>query len=199
MIEFISNWAGELIVSLLIVTIVEMLLPDNRIKKYVKTVIGVYIVFCIISPFINKEEFVKLFKTAQKSLEKIQIQSQVSSSQNEDSSIEALYIQEFEKDVIKKVENLGYKVKKCEVRIEIDAIKENAGVHAINLMIGEKNQNTIKSNIEIEEVEKVEISINESNTANNNEEKENDDTKKIKKVLSEYYEIKEEKIRITQE
>ena len=54
MIDVISNWAGELVVSLIIVTVIEMLLPDNKIKKYVKTVIGVYIIFCIISPFIDK-------------------------------------------------------------------------------------------------------------------------------------------------
>ena len=51
MIKLISNWAGQLIVALVVVTIIEMLLPDNKIKKYVKTVIGLYIIFCIISPF----------------------------------------------------------------------------------------------------------------------------------------------------
>ena len=200
MIEFISNWAGELIVSLIVVTIVEMLLPDNNIKKYVKTIIGVYIVFCIISPFINKEEFVRSLKSTQKSLEKLQIESQVSNNQDENNHVEALYIQEFEKDVIKRVKSLGYKVKTCDVSIEIEATKENAGIHEINLRIGGKNQNEVNSNIEIEEVEKVEISINESNRANNtSEETENEDTKKIKKALSEYYEIKEEKIKITQD
>ena len=200
MIEFISDWAGELIVSLIVVTIVEMLLPDNNIKKYVKTIIGVYIVFCIILPFINKEEFISVLKSTQKSLEKLQIESQVSNNQDENNHVEALYIREFEKDVIKRVESLGYKVKKCDVSIEIEATKENAGIHEINLIIGGKNQNEVNPNIEIEEVEKVEISINESNRANNtSEETENEDTKKIKKALSEYYEIKEEKIKITQD
>ena len=104
MMDFISNWAGELVVALIIVTIIEMLLPENKTKKYVKTVIGVYIIFCIISPFINKEEFAVILKETEKNLEKIKIESQVSSKLEENSSIEALYIQEFEKDVIKKVE-----------------------------------------------------------------------------------------------
>lgn len=204
MIDIISNWSGELIISLIIVTIIEMLLPDNKIKKYVKTVIGVYIVFCIISPFINKEQFATIFEATQKNLEKIQIESQVTSAQNKNNSIEALYIQEFEKDVIKKIKELGYEVKKCEVSIEIDATKENAGINSINLSIGDKNQN-IKSdensNIEIGEIEKVEISINENNTGNNNTEKttESQDAKEIKKFLSEYYEIKKDSIKITQD
>ena len=202
MIDIISNWSGELIISLIIVTIIEMLLPDNKIKKYVKTVIGVYIVFCIISPFINKEQFATIFEATQKNLEKIQIESQVSSAlEDSNSSIEALYIQEFEKDVTKRVEELGYKVKQCEVKIQIDATKENAGIHAINLKIGNKTNNTTTNQVEIENIEKVEISINNDEAVNNNNEtlKETEDTKKVKEYLSQYYEISEEKIKITQE
>lgn len=198
MINIISNWAGQLVLSLIIVTIIEMLLPENKTKKYVKTVIGVYILFCIISPFINESEIANILETTEKSLEKIQLQSQVTSLQNENSSIEALYIQEFEKDVIKKVEELGYKVKKCEISIQIDATKDNAGVHAINLVVGRKGQSQ-SSNIEIEEIEKVEISINEKDTGNNNnEETKNEDTQEIRTFLSEYYEISQERINITQ-
>ena len=118
--------------------------------------------------------------------------------QNEKSSIEALYIQEFEKDVKKRVEQLGYEVKKCEVSIQIDASKENAGIHEINLIVGQKGQSQ-SSNIEIKEIENVEISINENDTGNNsNEELENKDTQEIRTFLSKYYEISQDCIKITQ-
>lgn len=197
MIDVISNWAGELIVSLIIVTIIEMLLPDNKIKKYAKTVIGLYIIFCIISPFIDKEKFTKSLENAQKILEKMQIETQVSSGGNANSSIEALYIQEFEKDVIKKVEEQGYKVNKCEVDLEINATKDNAGINAIYLNIEETN-NKKGTNVEIENVEKVEIGINNEEVGENKSEEETENCKKIKKFLSAYYEISEEKIKITQ-
>lgn len=198
MIDVISNWAGELVVALIIVTIIEMLLPENKTKKYVKTVIGVYIIFCIISPFINKEEFATILEETEKNLEKIKIESQVSSNLEENSSIEALYIQEFEKDVIKKVEELGYEVKDCSVEIEINASKDNAGINGIYLKIGNKlASNKSSSNIEIEDVEKVEISINNQSVVNNKSE-ESSDTKKIKKFLSDYYEISQEKIKVIQ-
>ena len=201
MIDMISNWAGELVIALVIVTLIEMLLPDNKIKKYVKTVIGLYIVFCIISPFINKEKFAEILEDTEKSLEKIQIENQVYSKlESSDSSIQSLYIQEFEKDVIKTVEKLGYKVKKCEVNIQIDATKENAGIHAINLKIWTKTSDLDNANIEIEEVQKVEISINDKKEGNNNDTiNETEDTKKVKQFLSEHYEINEDKITINQE
>lgn len=198
MIEVISNWAGELVVALIIVTIIEMLLPENKTKKYVKMVIGVYIIFCIISPFINKKEFATILEETEKNLEKIKIESQVSSNLEENSSIEALYIQEFEKDVIKKVEELGYEVKECSVEIEINASKDNAGINGIYLKIGKKkSEDNASSNVEIEDIEKVEISINNQNIVNNKNE-ETSDTKKIKKFLSDYYEISQEKIKVIQ-
>lgn len=198
MMDFISNWAGELVVALIIVTIIEMLLPENKTKKYVKTVIGVYIIFCIISPFINKEEFAVILKETEKNLEKIKIESQVSSKLEENSSIEALYIQEFEKDVIKKVEELGYIVKQCSVVIEINALKDNAGINEIYLKIGKKKlEDNGNLNVEIKDIEKVEISINDQEVGNNKTE-ETSDTRDVKKFLSSYYEISEEKIKVVQ-
>ena len=43
MIEWISDWAGSIIVAVIIGTIIEMILPSGNSKKYIKMVIGVYI------------------------------------------------------------------------------------------------------------------------------------------------------------
>ncbi len=52
--EFISSWVQGIIVAVVIATIIEMLLPNGNSSKYIKIVIGVYIIFNIISPIINK-------------------------------------------------------------------------------------------------------------------------------------------------
>lgn len=202
MIDIISNWAGELVVSLIIVTLIEMLLPENKIKKYVKTVIGVYIIFCIISPFIDKQQFATIWKNTEKELEKIRIESRVVTSKETTSSIEKLYIQEFEKEISQKVEKLGYTVKKCEVKLEIDATKESASINEIYLKLGDKKENNKKNmDIQVENIQRVQISINNSKEGNNND-KHQEDTKEIqelKEILSQYYEISKEKIKITQD
>ncbi len=201
MINLISNWAGELIVALVVTTIIEMLLPENKVKKYVKTVIGVYIMFCIISPFINKQEFLNIFENTEKNLLKIQVENSIASSQNETSSIEDLYIQEFQKNVEKQVQDLGYKVNKCDVSIQIDATKENAGINSIYLNIDKQKLNSKQGqDIQIEDVEKVEISINNQEDGENNDNlQETEDTKKVKEFLSHYYEISQDKIKIVQD
>ena len=54
MISFISSWTQGIIVSVIIASIIEMILPDGNCQKYVKVVIGVFILFSIVSPVISK-------------------------------------------------------------------------------------------------------------------------------------------------
>ena len=58
MIEFLSSSIKSLGVAIIIVSILEMLLPNNKIKKYIRMVMGIFILFNIIAPFIqNKDKF----------------------------------------------------------------------------------------------------------------------------------------------
>ena len=50
MIEILSSWAKGLGITIVIVSIFEMLLPNNRTKKYIRMVLGVYVIFNIVSP-----------------------------------------------------------------------------------------------------------------------------------------------------
>ncbi|MBR3134473.1 MAG: stage III sporulation protein AF [Clostridia bacterium] len=48
--EKISMWAQEIITAVLIGSIIQMIIPENKNKKYIKVVVGIYILFCIIKP-----------------------------------------------------------------------------------------------------------------------------------------------------
>ena len=54
MIDFLETWANQIIVAVIIGTIIEMLLPNGNNKKYIKMVIGTYVLFTIIQPIITK-------------------------------------------------------------------------------------------------------------------------------------------------
>ena len=56
MIEILSSWAKGLGITIVIVSIFEMLLPNNRTKKYIRMVLGVYVIFNIVSPLIKNKE-----------------------------------------------------------------------------------------------------------------------------------------------
>ena len=53
MINSIGSWAEQIIVAVIIGTILEMVLPKGNTQKYIKTLIGVYILYTIISPVIT--------------------------------------------------------------------------------------------------------------------------------------------------
>ena len=56
MIEIISSWAKSLGVAIVLVSILEMILPNNKTKKYIRMILGLFIIFNIISPFINNKD-----------------------------------------------------------------------------------------------------------------------------------------------
>lgn len=53
MILFLRNWCEQIVISIFISIIIEMLIPAGNIKKYVKVVVGVYIMFVILNPIIS--------------------------------------------------------------------------------------------------------------------------------------------------
>ncbi len=54
MVSNISSWAQGIIIAVIVGSIIQMLLPENKNKKYIKVVIGVYILFSILSPVVGK-------------------------------------------------------------------------------------------------------------------------------------------------
>ena len=45
MINFISSWAEQIVLAVIIATIIELILPKNKNRKYIQMVIGVYVLF----------------------------------------------------------------------------------------------------------------------------------------------------------
>lgn len=54
MIRFFREWCVDLILSSFIVSILEMLVPEGKIKKYIRVVTGVYMIFVILNPILLK-------------------------------------------------------------------------------------------------------------------------------------------------
>ena len=162
MINFISSWAEQIVLAVIVATIIEMILPQNKNKKYIQMVIGVYVLFNIISPIIkNKEEF---------SIEKFNIENYETKSQYEidqtsmDERLEKIYLEELENTVRTKFEENDFEVAKCNVDAVLDTSKKNAGIHSITVKIknlyDEEKAKQVKSELAAEfEIEEDKIII----------------------------------------
>ena len=161
MIEIISSWAKSLGVAIVLVSILEMVLPNNKTKKYIRMVMGIFIIFNIISPFIQNKDRLSLasiniedYYTDESNKEisigtetnKNSIQSETLNQTSMDQRIKVLYQDELEKDIIKKIEEQGYKVSYCKVEAEVPTEETNreneTGITKIELRIEEKDENS---------------------------------------------------------
>lgn len=181
-----------------------MLLPNGNSKKYIKVVIGVYIVFSIVSPVISKftgselkldsiidinkyEDKIASYEIETKNLENIN-----------NSNIKEVYILNLKKDIKAKIEDKGYIVNS--IKIEIENTDEYK-VKNINITLSKrenKKEETEEKNIN--EIEKVNIEVKIENSTTEESTQMIRLTKKeineIKDYISSVYEIDKKDINI---
>lgn len=218
MIEFLSGWAKNLGVVIVIVSIFEMILPNNKTKKYIRVVLGIFVIFNIISPFIKNKD--KL-SSVSIDLENYTTEQNVTVDQTSmDKRIQDLYEKELEKDIKNKIEEQGYKVASCKVNATIleneNSNSEENTIQKIKIKI-EKKEDIEKSNqdaknvenkivTEIQKIKKVNTTIgnNTNNEDTNNKETDTNNSKKItrqdiqdiKKFIIDEYGVKEKCLEI---
>ena len=155
MINFLSSWAEQVILAVIIATILELILPNIKNKKYVQMVIGVYVLFNIISPIIkNKEKLV----FSEIDLDKYITTSTKVEQSSMDARLEKIYLDELENNIKSKFKNAGIEIIKCTIDAELDTTKKNAGIHSIDVKVKnvDDEQKVLKLKQEI--IEEYEIS-----------------------------------------
>lgn len=198
MIEFLSKWIEGIAIAVIIASIFEMILPNGNIKKYVKVILGIYIVFSIISPFSGSK--VKGNFDLSKRVDELFENSDKKDNSKEESTSEQrlnkIYENTFEKELIQTIEKEGFIVYKCEVKGNFNAEEENAGISKISVIV--ENKKIIKKNVEdyneikidsVNEVQKVEINIGNKITNETEEDVDAKDVDTLRKYLSKHYEI----------
>ena len=107
-----------------------MILPEGNSKKYIKVVIGIYVLFTIVSPIITKisgkeiqvsdiidlDEYIEEAKTASKAQNQMEIQ-------NEDNILD-IYVSGIKEDMKAKIEAKGYVVNNITINVANDGSYE---------------------------------------------------------------------------
>lgn len=207
LIEWISSWAEQIVVAVIIASIIEMLLPNGNNKKYIKAIIGVYILFTIISPVIGK--FVNLdLKDIdyEKYFKEIETQETISQSltTNNEKAMGEIYISNLKADMKNKLEEKGYKVENINLKVELEDEKNYGKVNEIALVVSKLKEadNTNKENntIAINKIENVKIGNKVENIKEVKTSKEigNSEKSEIKDYLANVYDVKKKNIRINE-
>jgi len=184
MINFINDWLEGIVIAVIVSVIIEMIIPEGKNKKYIKTIIGIYIMFVIISPIIsnknniNAEELLKT-KSNEYSTEIETI--------NFSKEIQIAYEEKMNQAITKELLANGYVLTKMKLSYETQ--EENFGkINNIEIHVVKK-ENKVKN------IEKVNIDVNRENIniekTITDEEKEN-----LQNILSEYCGVDKEKIKV---
>ena len=150
MIKFFRSWCEGIIVAVIISLIIETLLPEGNIKKYVKVIVGVFIIYTILSPFFGKIDTEIDFKSM--NLASIETSSNIENSK----SIQDIYTNGIKESLKFEIEeNFDYKIENLD--ITYDENYEN--INEIIVKIWTNN---------VSEIKKVEIgnTINEKTETN---------------------------------
>lgn len=192
MIDFLSNWAQGIIVAVIIATIIEMILPNGSSKKYVKVVVGIYILFTIISPIITKfssnnfnindildtkayeEQMAKSDEDISKKIE-----------ENNNRTIKDIYQSNLESDIKAKLKDKGYEVLNTYIQIRDD---ENYTIEFISLSL-DKNETEESNQVRNIEIEEVNIQIGETNTQESDTSLGSSEKQEIAEYISSTYDI----------
>mgnify|MGYP002571104865 FL=1 len=207
MIEILSSWAKGLGITIVIVSIFEMLLPNNRTKKYIRMVLGVYVIFNIVSRLIKNKDVFNFNNIDLEEYTSVETSSVNQTSMNE--RIKKLYSEELEKDITKKIKEKGYEVKKCKVSVQIADDEEETKINKIKLIVS-KTQEEVKNDIknsaenkivtEIQKIRKidtgVEIKKQEKEKNEVSDKVNKTEIQNIKKFLIEEYGVNEKCLEI---
>lgn len=211
MIDFLKDWTINLVIFIIVISFLEMILPNGDIRKFVKMTIGLIIILVIINPFI------KLMQS-DIDIEKEILNNMANQYQHreedykgfedyKDNQIKELYISkiknEISEEVISKTE---YKL--SEIYIDIDESKDKGNygsIEKINMKLiskqedrkvsieKERNIKVIEINVNIKDVE--ENKPKDQISANNKPK----DLEVIEKEISKKFEIDKEKLFINLE
>lgn len=188
--EYINNFVITLVATMIFMTAVEIISPDNSMKKYIKFVLGLILISVMINPIVKfftggEQEVVNAIKDYESMF------YEDTTNENED-SISKSQIESFKNNLNSNCDNLlkeKFSDKEFKSNVECEIDLENMTYSIESLEVGVKDGG-------IKIVDSIKIDINEESeeTASNDGVVENEE--EIKNYLSEVFKIPTEKIKL---
>lgn len=202
MINGISSWAGSVVTAVMIVTVLEMMLPEGKNKKYIKTVLGIYLLFTVVSPII------KAVTNQELNIENIlQMEEFINTDTSNvvaiqtNANIEEIYETNLKKDIKSKLKQKGYQVLQLELELELEKQENYGRIDKISVKLEKQDSTKKQSNgTSVNTIETVKIEIGNKQTEKQETTKQEPITEKEKQEIKEYlstnYDVEEKNITI---
>jgi len=128
-----QDWINQIVLAVIICILIELILPENTSKKYVKAVIGIYMLFSVFSPIANLIEKKEWEKINLNNIFSESLAVQETSSNISNENIENIYLKELEENILKNLEEKGYIAENIEIEIKKDGTYALSNISIENL------------------------------------------------------------------
>lgn len=164
--EYFMNWMLQIIIFILLAMLVDLIIPGNKLKQYVKLVIGLLLVLIIIQPILQLlnmdfHSIERMLTSGSTSFIEENIENEVNEQKEEIESIHRAYVLE---EMVVQLKNVAEKELIEEHQHAIDHIEltigEEVEEEVVFSTIYVRLTNVIEQN-EANQVEEVKISIGE--------------------------------------
>ncbi|MCG8539760.1 MAG: stage III sporulation protein AF [Clostridia bacterium] len=205
MIEAIKGWIINIVIVIILLSFLEILMPDSKMKKYINLILGFIVMLVILGPIIevlnstdNLQDDVFIISSELNKKEYSFVSSNIENKQM--NQLKALYKDRIRKDIAYRVESkYNVKVGKVNIEIEEDNQERNGGIKSLELYVlsseEPRNEDTIP-------IVKIDVSDNEKNNIEKNTNKSLDKdinidlSRRIKEDISNIYNLNETSIEI---
>ena len=188
--EEIKNFVITLVSMIILITAIELIAPDNSMKKYVKFVLGTILIAVMISPIIslisNGEEV--LTKEIEEYIQIADNKSIEASNEYKQNNSEIVFKESLEQNCISLLKE-KFKDLDFEINIDCDVDMKNINylINNVNIGVKDKEVSTIKKIIINKSNDSTEVSSNEDTVKNKDE---------IEDYLSETLNITKDNIKV---
>lgn len=210
MVSIISSWAKGIVLAIIVAGLIEIILPEGNNKKYVKTIIGIYILFLTVHPLISK--------ISSKNIDINSVIDNTTSNMNEcetniieietNNYIQEVYKEKLQEDIKQKTKEKGYDVNFLKLDIETENEEKYGQVNSIDMQISkfdelEENTDINVTKNTVSEIVGVEIKISDSNSINKETEEQDENVSEqeretFKEYLNSVYGTQKENIHINE-
>ena len=199
MVKLINSWAQGIILGVIIGAIIEIILPEGNNKKFVKTVIGVYILFTIVHPLINavSNKSINLNSIINNTTKEMEKNTGNIIAIETNSYIEDTYRNNLKENIRQTIKEKGYEVEEVNIYIET-ANKERYGqINTIVIKVTKLDEKQEKN--EVDKIEKIDINVsNKVQKSEENNQIPEDEINNLKQYLYNTYSVEIERIHINE-
>lgn len=193
--EILKDWVSDICVTILFMTAIELVLPENSIKKYAKFVLGLIFIVVVINPIINfvnqDNNLYKDITVNENYIDKFDDYLENNFEEYSD-RVRKTTLESFKDNLAKNCKALlENNFKKNKFNVEVSVVYENGDFKISEIIVRVEDFGVKK----IETIEKVIIDDKQNNVVIN---KESTRAKEIKKFLSNELNISENIIKVYQ-